>query len=399
MPDPIQPPSNGEGSTEPKRSLRETMEAAWDKVTEAVEVPDGGDPAESPVVDSGAQPRDEHGRFAARDRGEPGEAAQRPQRAEHPAPQDLPQEAEQPHPAPAQPGQAAQAPANWSAEDRAAFEELTDRGKAFLVRRHSEMEGEFQRRVQASAQAANFANSLAPIFNDQRIARSLQEAGVGPAEAINQWAGFHVRFLTDPVNMIGELMERAGIDPAAFASRQQPGGPPALPGFSPEALKDPALKVIADHLGRSQAEQAQLRNELQAMRAAGEQRQQQEVMRVTRWGIDSFASETDEKGQPLHPHFDAVLPQIIELFKANPRRDLREAYETALWMHSDTRQGLLQRERQSIEQRQSDQRAAQQVRSNTRGRTSPVAPPPRPEGQKRSLRETLEAAADQVGLE
>jgi hypothetical protein len=68
-------------------------------------------------------------------------------------------------------------------------------------------------------------------------------------------------------------------------------------------------------------------------------------------------------------------------------------------MHSDTRQGLLQRERQSIEQRQSDQRAAQQVRSNTRGRTSPVAPPPRPEGQKRSLRETLEAAADQVGLE
>jgi len=101
----------------------------------------------------------------------------------------------------------------------------------------------------------------------------------------------------------------------------------------------------------------------------------------------------------LHPHFDAVLPHIIELFKANPQRDLREAYETAVWMDSQTRSGLLQRERQSVAQQQSAQRAAQQVRSNTRGRTSPVAPPPRPEGQKRSLRETLEAAADQVGLE
>lgn len=400
MPDPIQPPSNGAASTEPeapKRSLRDTLEAAWDSVVENAPDADGGDPAAAPDIDSGGQPRDEHGRWARRD-AQPGEAAQPPQREEHPAPPEPSQQAEQPHPAPAQPGPAAQPPENWSAEDRAAFEEQTEAGKAFLLRRHSQTEGEFQRRIQATTQAANFAQSLAPIFNDPRISRSLSEAGVGPAEAINQWAGFHVRFLTDPVNMIGELIQRARIDPAVFAG--QPAGTAAsMPGVPPEALKDPTMRFIADQFGRQNSDLVALRNELQAVQHAAVERQQQEVMRVTRWGIDAFAAETDDKGQPLRPDFDAVLPHIIELFKANPKRDLREAYETARWMHADTRTGLIQRERAAVQQRQADQRAAQAVRSNATGRTHPVAPPPRPEGQKRSLRETLEAAADQVGLE
>lgn len=398
--DPTAPPSNGASSTppeEPKRTLRETLERAWDTVVENAPDDDGGDPSEAPQVDTGAQPRDEHGRWARRD-AQPGEAAQPPQQAEHPAPPEPSQQTEQPHPAPPQAGQAAQAPENWSAEDRAAFDSLNDAGKAFLLRRHSQTESEFQRRIQASAQAANFAQSLAPVFNDPRIARSLQDAGVGPAEAINQWAGFHVRFLTDPVNMIGELIQRAGIDPAVFAGQPAgQGSPPA--GIPKEAMNDPTMRFIADQFGRQNSDIIGLRNQILAVQQAAAERQQQEVMRVTRWGIDSFAAEKDEKGNLLRPDFDAVLPHILELFKANPRRDLREAYETARWMDGNTRQGLLQRERASVQQQQSDQRAAQQARSNITGRTHPVAPPPRPEGQKRTLRDTLEAAADAVGLE
>lgn len=397
MPDPTQPPSNGASSTpeEPKRTLRETLEAAWDTVVENAPDDDGGD-GDQPQqpVDNQGQPRDEHGRFVAKAT-EPGEAEQRPQQAEHPAPPTTPQTTEQPHPAPAQPGVAAQAPANWSAEDRSTFAALPQEGQAFLLRRHSEMEGEFQRRMQAGAQAANFAQSLAPIANDPVIAGSLREAGVSFGEAINQWAGFHKRFLTDPAGMIRELIQRARIDPAALA-QMSPTGAPALP---PEIAANPGLKVIADHLGRQNSDMVALRNELQAMRSEGETRQAQEVMRVTRWGIDSFAEEKDANGQPLHPHFDAVLPHIIQLFKADPRRDLREAYETALWMDGNTRTGLIQRERAAIEKQQSDARAAQAVRSNARGRTQPVSPPPRPEGQKRSLRDALEEAADAVGLE
>jgi hypothetical protein len=404
--DPIQPTSNGASSPspEPKRNLRETLEAAWDTVVENAppEPGDGGDGSDlaaPPPVDSGERPRDESGRWVKRE-AQPGEAAQPSQRTEHPAPPPS-QQPQAAAPSPAQAGGAAQAPANWSAEDRAAFDELTDRGKAFILRRHSEMEGFVQQRVQASAQAANFAQSLAPIFTDSRIARSLQEAGVGPSEAIQQWAGFHLRFLTDPVNMIGELIQRARIDPAVFASGIPPAGQPGTPpaGLPKEAMSDPTIKFIADQFGRSNNDILALRGELQAMQRATQERQAAEVMRVTRWGIDSFAEEKDAQGQPLHPHFDAVLPHIIQLFKADPQRDLREAYETALWMDANTRSGLLQRERQTVTQQQSTQRAAQQVRSNVTGRTHPVTPPPRPEGQKRNLREALEQAADQVGLD
>lgn len=406
MPDPIQPTnSNGASSPspEPKRSLRETLEAAWDTVVENAPEPgdagDGGDPAAPPPVDSGERPRDESGRWVKRE-AQPGEAAQPSQRTEHPAPPS-PQQPQAAAPSPAQAGGAAQAPANWSAEDRSAFDELTDKGKAFILRRHSEMEGFVQQRVQANAQAASFAQSLAPIFTDQRIARSLQEAGVGPGEAIQQWAGFHLRFLTDPVNMIGELIQRARIDPAVFASGTPPAGQPGSlpPGLPKEAMSDPTIKFIADQFGRSNSDIMALRGELQAMQRSTQERQAAEVMRVTRWGIDSFAEEKDAQGNPLHPHFDAVLPHIIQLFKADPQRDLREAYETALWMDGNTRSGLLQRERQTVAQQQSTQRASQQVRSNATGRTHPVTPPPRPEGQKRSLRDALEQAADQVGLD
>jgi hypothetical protein len=181
---------------------------------------------------------------------------------------------------------------------------------------------------------------------------------------------------------------------------QQPPGGGGLP-LTPEQLKDPALKFIADHFGRQNSEIVGLRNELHAQRQAGEQRQAQEVMRVTRWGIDSFAEEKDEQGNLRHPHFDAVLPHIITLFKADPRRDLNEAYEQALWMDANTRTSLLQRERQTVQQQQADQRARQQVRSNITGRTHPAAPVPRGDAAtgKRSLRDVLEDAADKVGIE
>lgn len=408
MPDPTQPNSNGASSPnqEPKRSLRDTLEAAWDNVVEnAPDDPgDGGEPAaapEQPPVDTGERPRDEHGRWVRRE-AQPGEAEQPSQRTEHPAPQS-PQQPQPPHPAPAQPGEAEQAPVHWSAADREMFAKAPPEMRAWALRRHSEMEGDYQRRTQASAQAANFAQSLAPIFTDPVIARSLQEAGVGAGEAINQWAGFHRRFLTDPVQMIGELIQRAGVNPAVFVGGgAQPAGQPGSPtpaGLPPEAMSDPTIRFIADQFGRVNNDILAQRRELQAMQQATQERQAAEVMRVTRWGIDSFAEERDAQGQPLHPHFDRVLPHIIELFKANPQRDLREAYETALWMDGETRTGLLQRERQAVTSQQSNQRAAQQVRSNVTGRTHPVTPPPRPEGQKRSLREALEQAADQVGLD
>jgi len=375
----------------PRQSLREIAEAAYDEVA-GIE-PEGQDEA---PVDGERQPRDVHGRFAPKSPGEePGEAEGR--RPTQPR-EDLaaPQQPQPPHPAP--PGSSSEAPANWSAEDRQNFAKLPPEGQAFLMRRHSEMEGDYQRRVQATATAAQFTSALAPIFQDPTIAGSMQQQGLSPYEAIVHWAGFQKRALSpDPQERFAlwqELGRRMGLDPAAGGQMSQPVNGLNLPE---EDLKDPAIRSFADYLGKTFNDVQALRGELHQMRQQDAERQTAETLKVTRWGIDSFAEEKDSRGNPLHPHFDAVLPQIIELYRANPERDLKEAYETAVWMDPAIRSTLITAQQNAVREKQANERARLAVRGNARGITSPVSKPD-PAGGAKGLRAAIEASADEVGI-
>ena len=83
------------------------------------------------------------------------------------------------------------------------------------------------------------------------------------------------------------------------------------------------------------------RARLQQIRQAEQTAREEMGLRSARTGIDGFADEKSSDGRPLRPHFDAVLPLIIDLYKANPNRDLSEAYETACWAHPEVRKQLL----------------------------------------------------------
>lgn len=388
-------PSNGATPPEPRPSLRDVAEAAWDQVQEAAD--DGGSGEPEAPAGQNSQRRDSLGRFVAADQAaQPGEAA--PDEGTQPRPEVSAPPAPTPHPAPQ--GSSSEAPANWSAEDRAQFAKLPAEGQAFLLRRHSEMEGDYQRRVQANAQAAQFTQALAPVFQDPVIAGSLQQAGASPYDAIQQWASFHRRAM-DPnpevrLALHRELGARMGLDPAASG---QPSRQGQQMGLSEADLKDPAIRVFADHIGKTLNDVRTLRGELHQMRQAEAQRANAEVMKVTRWSIDSFADEKDERGQLKHPHFDAVLPHLIELYRANPERSLQEAYDLAIWAVPAVRQTLISAERAAVQQQAANERARQAVRSNARGITSPVAKPAAEGGNKpRGLRATLEASADEAGL-
>lgn len=263
------------------------------------------------------------------------------------------------------------------------------------MRRHTEMERDYQGKAQAAATAVQFTQSLAPIFQDPVIAGSLQQARVSPYDAIGQWASFHRRAM-DPnpqvrTALLQELGQRMGLDPAALR-QSQPGGV----ALSEEDLKDPAIRYFADHLSKQFSDVQALRGELHQMRQQEQQKVQAEVLKVTRGSVDSFADEKDERGNLKHPHFDAVLPHLIELYRANPERSMQEAYDMAIWAVPSIRASLIAAERTSVQQQQSNDRARQAVRSNVRGVTSPVA---KPAGEKgKGLRAALEAAADEVGL-
>ena len=401
-------------------SLREIAEAAYDDLengaletsepiaTEsapiATEGSDEGPSPDEPLAQDD-RPRDKQGRWVAKGAPRPGEAIEPLDPAPKPKPQQVSETQKPPaDPAAAPQARSNQAPEHWSAEDKATFAKLPQEGQAFLLKRHGEMEAEFTRKSQASAGAVQFTQALAPVFNDPHIAASLKQAGVHPVQAIQQWAHFH-RLGTSPnqqdkFTLLVDLTQRMGLDPARIFAALQNTQPPVPPGLTEEAMKDPAFKFMAENLGRTTNELNALRGELNQMRAADQAARQDQGLRSARQGIDSFADEVGKDGKPLRPHFNTVLPIILDLFKANPERNLAEAYDTACWAHPEIRKQLLAADQLRAQSQQDLARARVAQRGNTRGLTAPAS---RPNGvdqgsAKGSLRDAIERSADEVGF-
>lgn len=382
---------NSAAQEEGPRSLREIAEAAWNTIETAPE--DEGGELETPPAGQSGPARDNLGRFVSK----PGE-----QSSQDPAPRNdkTAPPVQPPSPAPAT-GSSSEAPQHWSAEDKATFAKLPKEGQDFLLKRHNEMERDYQSKVQANASAVQFTQAVAPVFQHPSVTAALVDYQTGgrihPVDAIKQWAAFHVRAMSqDPnerVGLLKELAQRLRLDPAVVFGQGNRSG-----NLSEEDMKDPAIRYFADHISNQNRDLQALRDQLQDIGRQQSERASQEQLRVINWSIDQFADEKDQAGNLLHPHFDAVLPQVIELFQANPQRDLREAYEMAVWMNPQLRETLISKERQSVEQKAANERAAKAARMNVRGRTSPVGKPASEADAPKGLRAVISAAADEVGL-
>lgn len=408
----------GDKNVNPAPSLREIAEQAYDDLENGAAdagASEGSDDTAAAESDGAPQetlasddrPRDKAGRWVSRSgEAQPGEAIE----PLDPAPKPKVQATETqtptaPDPAAAPPAaRSNQAPEHWSAEDKATFAKLPEDGRAFLLKRHGEMEAEFTRKSQASAGAVQFAQALAPVFTDPHIAGTLKQAGLNPAQAVTEWAQFF-RMGTSPnqqdkFTLLVNLTQRMGLDPARIFAALQNQPPPLPAGMTEADLKDPAIKFFADHLGKTTNDLAALRGELQQMRQAEQAARQDMGLRSARAGVDGFADEKGKDGKPLRPHFDAVLPLVIDLFKANPNRDLHEAYETACWAHPEVRKQLLAAQHAQQRTAEDLQRAQRAQRGNTRGLTAPVS---RPNGvdqgaTKGSLRDAIERSAEDIGF-
>ena len=138
--------------------------------------------------------------------------------------------------------------------------------------------------------------------------------------------------------MLVDLTERMGLDPARiFTALNKSQGPE---GLAEAELKDPAVKFFADRLGQTTGELNALRSEIQQRWAAENQARVQAGEAHARSNIDQFADEKAADGTPIRPHFNTVLPILLDLFKANPQRSLADAYEAACWSHPEVRKQL-----------------------------------------------------------
>lgn len=396
--------NNGAGPAQP--SLRDIAEQAYDSLEsgaeEVLEPQEPQEAAEEPLA-SDDRPRDKSGRWVSKSsEAPPGEAIARPPVAD-PAlkkPDVSETRATEPDPAAVQAAKSNQVPEHWSADDKATFAKLPQEGQAFLLKRHGEMEAEFTRRSQANAGAVQFTQSLAPVFTDRRVQTSLQQMGLNPTQAVQEWASLHVRAMSpnqqDRFSVLVDLTERMGLDPARIFSALNKQ--PIPEGLAEAELKDPAVKFFADRLGQTTGELNALRSEIQSRWAAENQARAQAGEAHARSNIDQFADEIGADGKPLRPHFNAVLPIILDLYKANPQRSLADAYDAACWSHPEVRKQLLAAENQRVQSRHDVEKAKNAQRGNARGLTSPSIKPPGVNGPSRgSIRDTIEQSAEEVG--
>jgi hypothetical protein len=202
--------------------------------------------------------------------------------------------------------------------------------------------------------------------------------------------------LQDKFNVLVDMTQRMGLDPARIFSALNRS--PIPEGLAEADLKDPAVKFFADKLGQAKNELDTFRNEVQQRWAQENQVRAEMGQQNAKAGIDSFADEKGSDGKPLRPHFDAVLPILLDLYRANPGRGLAEAYDQACWSHPDVRKQLLAAEHQRVQSRHDVEKAKIAQRGNTRGLTSSAVRPPGNDGPSQgSLRDAIERSAEEVG--
>jgi len=196
-------------------------------------------------------------------------------------------------------------PAHFTAEEKKHFEGLpieqqkwiagsTNRMISNTDRKLQELSN-YQRRTQA------FDEILAP-YRQQMAMNGMEETTV-----LKQLFSAYDYLRRDPVNGIRWLAQSYGVDLGQAQAEQ--------------SEIDPALGQVMQQVTQVQQGFQQLQNTIQSDK-------QQQMLSV----VNKFADEKDAQGNLKHPHFEAVIDNMMKLIQAKivPADDLETAYTRAV---------------------------------------------------------------------
>jgi hypothetical protein len=285
------------------------------------------------------------------------------------------------------------------------FRALPEAAQEFVLARHKAMEADHTRKTQAIAELKREYEPVDEVFAPYR--ELMKTRGLTARDLIEGWVNVERRLAEgDGINVIKGLIAGYKLDPGELARALGISSPPAAaPAGPPATPNTPAPSTLPPEL---LAEVARLRQ-----RADAEDRAKAETARAAQLALrekfiadmEELKTATDADGNLRHPYVAEVAEDMAHLALAAKSRGqaippLQELYEKAVRANPSTYESQRIAEAQSADrQRQAEARAkaaaARKASASVSGAPGSGQPPrARPSG--RSLREELEAAADEA---
>jgi hypothetical protein len=279
---------------EPIAETKEASTSLDDLISSAL------DKNDNPELNTGERQRDESGRFAAKNTEAKAEIAQA----------DVTSEASTGvQPVGTQP---IEAPARWSAEEKAQFSSWDRTVQEAVLARHKAMEADYTRKTQEVAEFRRHAEPIVQAVQpfSEYLNNLAQHRQVHPANLINELlrAEYTLRTSTAEGKMaaLAKIAGDYGIDLSGLRTGD---------GTTPDPL--------VNHLYQRTA---QYENELAELRRSTSELQNERIAQT--W--EQFRTEKDANGQLVRPHVDGVRHVMASLFQSGQVNSLEEAYAKAI---------------------------------------------------------------------
>lgn len=278
--------------------------------------PPAPEPVEEPVSDD--RPRDDKGRFVAK---EPAEA--KPSEPEPATAEAKPAEAAPVEPPKAEP---IQPPARWSDADKAEFAKLAPDAQKLLLARYSAIEGDYTRKTQELAESRKGVEPL--VQEVGKWSPYLQQLGLTPHQAFAEMMQTERTLRTGtPEQKLGALAHLANFYGVPLPT--SPGGDAQAP--------NPALTQLHQTV-------ASLQQQLQ-------QNREREAQREHQWAkaeFEAVGQTKDANGQLKFPHFGRVSQTMLKLVASGDADSWDAAYDRAVWSDPELRAQQIEAERQRV---------------------------------------------------
>ena len=223
-------------------------------------------------------------------------------------------------------------PETLPAEGRAIFQKLPPDAQKFFAAREQQFNQAFSQRGRElsglQSKLAEFEDVVAPYHQELAV------HGMTPGAAIKQLLGLRDFARKDPVAYAKWFIEGHKIDPASLGASQA------------AEQKHPDIQRLESQLSQIQGHVTQ-----------AQQAEETRIVNGIVSAMTAFKQEAGPDGQPAHPYFDQLEPEMTVIAQAirakfpnaGHAEVLKVAYDRAVWMNPTTRQATLAAQTQAAE--------------------------------------------------